>query len=93
MKLRRLRAGCYATLDGRYQIEHQDGWTECSHPLCEQLHTDRRRAQGDVADMHLVPYTSWHIWDMQRDDYACHEWFDTKRAAEHWLERMIQTAY
>jgi hypothetical protein len=88
VKLRRVPAGQtvgYATLDGRYLIERQDGSTECSHPLCDTLHRDLH--PGD--DMHWVSYVAWHVWDTVRDDYAGHEQFDTKRDAVAWLERHL----
>lgn len=88
--LRRLGPGVYATLDGRYQIEHQDGLTDCEHPLCDTLHRKwhEHTANGYGADwVHMVPYRAWHVWDVEADDYATRgpEEFDTKRQAHQWL--------
>lgn len=72
--------------DSRYVIEREDGITECTHPLCDQLHQ-----RFIERDMHLVAYVSWHVWDTERGDYA-HDTarhFDTKREARAWLATHI----
>lgn len=88
--LRKVQAGVYETLDGRYRIEHQDGLTDCEHPLCDTLHRKWHERTGGrygagTGWVHMVPYPAWHVWDTVRDDYAIHDEFDTKRDAHHWL--------
>jgi hypothetical protein len=86
VKLRRLATGVYATLDGRYQVEAQVNWTECDHPLCDQLH-ERFIYRG----MHDVPYTVWIVWDVEYGGYVeNHHTFDTKRDAVAWLENYLE---
>ncbi len=89
MRLHNYGAGTYATLDGRFLIERQDGETQCEHPLCEQLH-ERFMSWGDLPG-HSVLYVSWHVWDNERNDYASTDsgHFDTKREAVAWLERHL----
>lgn len=87
MKLKRVPEG-YATLDGRFQIERQDGETDCDHPLCYQLHERFRNKDG----VHVVAYVSWHVWDVEHDDYADvpEVEYETKRAAERALTRLLE---
>ncbi len=94
MKLKRLGAGQYATEDGRYRVERQEGDTECSHPQCDVLHvkwlTDTRDGRGLV---HWVTYVEWTVWDTQTNDYAGGQHpFDTKAEAVEWLERFVREA-
>lgn len=81
--LRRIAAGQYQTLDGRYNIERQDGQTECEHPLCDPLH-QKYHARNDV---HWITYSAWHVWDNERDEYAFTglSEYETKRAAHQAL--------
>ena len=91
VKLRKLGPGRYATLDGRYQVERQDGLTECEHPLCDTLHRKWHTTQRH-GWVHYIPYPAWHVWDNERDDYAGGggpEEFDTKALAVAWLERHL----
>jgi hypothetical protein len=88
VRLRKVSAGVYATLDGRYQIERSDGTTECDHPLCYQLHERYR----DKNDCHWIGYGAWIIWDTVVDDYAeGGSWneYDTKREAHQALTAFL----
>jgi hypothetical protein len=88
--LRRLGAGQYVTLDGRYQIERQDGQTECEHPLCDVLHERFHSsvgAHGGGGWVHYVSYVAWHVWDNEINDYLGNSNIevDTKREAHRYL--------
>lgn len=93
-KLRKLGPGQYVTLDGRYQVERQDGTTECDHPQCDVLHRKWHsnlpgRSYGWV---HYVPYPAWHVWDNEHDDYAGGhgpEEYETKRDAVQALASLL----
>ena len=84
IKLRKVPEG-YQTLDGRYNVEHQDGITDCDHPLCYQLHRRFHEHGPTIGSWsHSVTYVAWHIWDNVADDYAGHNGpneYDTKREA------------
>lgn len=93
MKLRRLGAGLYETLDGRYRVERQDGTTECDHPLCDPLHQKFWTRTGDGRGaVHWIDYPAWHVWDNEKDDYISDDFreFETKGAAVAALGRHLE---
>lgn len=50
----------------RFTIDRADGVTECSHPLCYDLHRRFRPGGG----IHEVYYRAWTVWDNEADDHA-----------------------
>jgi hypothetical protein len=96
VRLRKLEAGRYQTVDGRYNIERQDGTTGCDHPKCDVLHRkwhESTMARGSGGGwMHWVTYVAWHIWDNERADYAAPGLveYDTKWEAHESLTALIE---
>lgn len=65
--LRKIQAGQYATLDGRYLIEQQPYERECECAVCQggwgEKHLGRCPSGGWAIDWY------WHIWDTETNDY------------------------
>jgi hypothetical protein len=86
VKLRKINAGRYVTLDGRYEIDQQPYERECDCVACQ--------VGGICAHGGTATDWFWIIWDTETDDYAdgTHlSSFDTLREAKEWLAPMVAT--
>lgn len=91
--MRRLSAGVYATLDGRYQIERNEGESTCEHPLCDVLHGRFLTRTGDGRGLvHWVRYPIWTVVDVEADRQIGGQEFETLAEARSCLEHHLAKA-
>lgn len=74
-------------MTGRFVVEKQELVTECSHPLCDQIH--ERFMEGGV---HWTYPTAWHVWDNERNAYADtpEPFYPTRREAKEALADLLR---
>lgn len=86
----RLGPGSYSW-QGRYTVERQENYTECEHPLCDQLHQRFFVQDGHGGAVHEVRYYYWVVWDELRQDYARgSDHYDKLSEAKAWaMEHLV----
>lgn len=71
----------------RFRVESEDYTVPCDHPLCEQLHRNRRRflwvSNTKGASWHEVKRRGWHVIDVETGErsHEVHDEYETKREA------------